>query len=175
MENAALCWRYDGEHRQYSPNEKPLGKHIHCIFFRQWVPFRWALTVVCMRLLRYVENTWHLTAISLYTGQFSMPSDKRQLYEFDVRVPLMIRGPNVTAGRVVKVLLYCRFILNSTMTNPHVVNEASVNFNFRVLSWVFFKLIDFFSITYERTVLRVHECWKNYLLSFLKIFKAKDH
>lgn len=104
-----------------------------------------------------------------------MPSDKRQLYEFDVRVPLMIRGPNVTAGQVVKVLLYCRFILNSTMTNPHVVNEASVNFHFRGFKLGFFKLIDFFSITYERTVLRVHECWKNYLLSFLKIFKAKDH
>lgn len=76
-----------------------------------------------------------------------MPSDKRQLYEFDVRVPLMIRGPNVTAGRVVKVLLYCRFILNSTtpgMTNPHVVNEASVNFHFRGFKLGFFKLIDFF-------------------------------
>lgn len=76
-----------------------------------------------------------------------MPSDKRQLYEFDVRVPLMIRGPNVTAGQVVKVLLYCRFILNSTMTNPHVVNEAYVNFHFRgfkfgliFLSWLIFFL-----------------------------------
>lgn len=88
-----------------------------------------------------------------------MPSDKRQLYEFDVRVPLMIRGPNVTAGRVVKVLLYCRFILNSTMTNPHVVNEASVNILYlRGFKLGFFKLIDLFSITYERTVLRVHEC-----------------
>lgn len=88
-----------------------------------------------------------------------MPSDKRQLYEFDVRVPLMIRGPNVTAGRVLKVLLYCRFILNSTMTNPHVVNEASVNILYlRGFKLGFFKLIDLFSITYERTVLRVHEC-----------------
>lgn len=67
-----------------------------------------------------------------------MPSDKRQLYEFDVRVPLMIRGPNVTAGQVVKVLLYCRFILNSTMTNPNVVNEASVNFHFRGFKLGFF-------------------------------------
>lgn len=108
-----------------------------------------------------------------------MPSDKRQLYEFDVRVPLMIRGPNVTAGQVVKVLLYCRFILNSTMTNPHVVNEAYVNFHFRgfkfgliFLSWLIFFLSRMKGLG---TVLRVHECWKNYLLSFLKIFKAKDH
>lgn len=89
-----------------------------------------------------------------------MPSDKRQLYEFDVRVPLMIRGPNVTAGRVVKVLLYCRLILNSTMINPHVVTEASVNVYFRGFKLGFFKLIDLFSIMHETTVLRVHDCWK---------------
>ncbi|XP_078332815.1 uncharacterized protein LOC111119188 [Crassostrea virginica] len=41
------------------------------------------------------DNGFHL-------GQFSMPSDKRQLYEFDVRVPLMIRGPNVSPGRLIK-------------------------------------------------------------------------
>lgn len=44
------------------------------------------------------------------------------------------------------------------MTNPHVVNEASVNFYLRGFKLGFFKLIDLFSITYERTVLRVHEC-----------------
>ena len=31
----------------------------------------------------------------LAAGQFSLPQDKRQLYEFDVRVPFMIRGPGL--------------------------------------------------------------------------------
>ncbi|XP_050410720.1 N-acetylglucosamine-6-sulfatase [Patella vulgata] len=39
------------------------------------------------------DNGYHL-------GQFSMPEDKRQLYEFDIRVPLMIRGPGITPGQV---------------------------------------------------------------------------
>uniref|UniRef100_A0A8C5GWH1 N-acetylglucosamine-6-sulfatase n=1 Tax=Gouania willdenowi TaxID=441366 RepID=A0A8C5GWH1_GOUWI len=30
-----------------------------------------------------------------HTGQFSLPLDKRQLYEFDIKVPLMVRGPNI--------------------------------------------------------------------------------
>jgi len=34
------------------------------------------------------DNGFHL-------GQFSLPNDKRQLYEFDVRVPLMVRGPGI--------------------------------------------------------------------------------
>ncbi|CAH3022659.1 unnamed protein product [Porites evermanni] len=34
------------------------------------------------------DNGFHL-------GQFSLPQDKRQLYEFDVRVPFMIRGPGL--------------------------------------------------------------------------------
>lgn len=32
-------------------------------------------------------------------GQFSLPLDKRQLYEFDIRVPLMVRGPNIKANQ----------------------------------------------------------------------------
>jgi len=34
------------------------------------------------------DNGYHL-------GQFALPNDKRQLYEFDVRVPLIVRGPGV--------------------------------------------------------------------------------
>ena len=30
-----------------------------------------------------------------HTGQFSLPYDKRQPYEFDLRIPLLIRGPGV--------------------------------------------------------------------------------
>ncbi|XP_071099650.1 N-acetylglucosamine-6-sulfatase-like [Haliotis cracherodii] len=39
------------------------------------------------------DNGFHL-------GQFSMPEDKRQFYDFDIRVPLMVRGPGVKAGQV---------------------------------------------------------------------------
>ena len=39
-----------------------------------------------------------------HTGQFSLPYDKRQPYEFDLRIPLLIRGPNVKA---LVFLLFC--------------------------------------------------------------------
>jgi len=38
----------------------------------------------------------------IYIGQFSMPWDKRQPYEFDIRVPLMMRGPGVPKNETVK-------------------------------------------------------------------------
>ncbi|KAL8565413.1 hypothetical protein ACOMHN_029106 [Nucella lapillus] len=39
------------------------------------------------------DNGYHL-------GQFGLPYDKRQLYEFDIRVPLMVRGPGIKPGQV---------------------------------------------------------------------------
>lgn len=36
-------------------------------------------------------------------GQFSLPLDKRQLYEFDIRVPLMVRGPSIKANQTSQV------------------------------------------------------------------------
>lgn len=41
------------------------------------------------------DNGYHL-------GQFSQPKDKRQPYETDIHVPLLVRGPGVEAGRVEK-------------------------------------------------------------------------
>lgn len=35
-------------------------------------------------------------------GQFSMPFDKRQPYETDIRIPLLIRGPGVMRGTEVE-------------------------------------------------------------------------
>uniref|UniRef100_A0A7N8XV37 N-acetylglucosamine-6-sulfatase n=1 Tax=Mastacembelus armatus TaxID=205130 RepID=A0A7N8XV37_9TELE len=40
-----------------------------------------------------------------HTGQFSLPVDKRQLYEFDIRVPLMVRGPNIKPNQTSQMLV----------------------------------------------------------------------
>ncbi|XP_020641664.3 N-acetylglucosamine-6-sulfatase [Pogona vitticeps] len=40
-----------------------------------------------------------------HTGQFSLPIDKRQLYEFDIKVPLLVRGPGVKANQTNKMLV----------------------------------------------------------------------
>ncbi|CAN9508495.1 unnamed protein product [Ophioblennius macclurei] len=40
-----------------------------------------------------------------HTGQFSLPMDKRQLYEFDIRVPLMVRGPNIKPNQTSQLLV----------------------------------------------------------------------
>ncbi|KAK7079518.1 hypothetical protein SK128_006379, partial [Halocaridina rubra] len=41
------------------------------------------------------DNGYHL-------GQFSLPLDKREPYETDIRVPLLIRGPNIPLGTEIK-------------------------------------------------------------------------
>lgn len=36
-------------------------------------------------------------------GQFSLPIDKRQLYEFDIHVPLLVRGPGIKPSQTLQV------------------------------------------------------------------------
>uniref|UniRef100_A0A2K5XTN3 N-acetylglucosamine-6-sulfatase n=1 Tax=Mandrillus leucophaeus TaxID=9568 RepID=A0A2K5XTN3_MANLE len=40
-----------------------------------------------------------------HTGQFSLPIDKRQLYEFDIKVPLLVRGPGIKPNQTSKMLV----------------------------------------------------------------------
>lgn len=50
---------------------------------------------------KHLKNTYIIFSSDngFHLGQFSLPQDKRQLYEFDVRVPFMIRGPGVMANK----------------------------------------------------------------------------
>ncbi|XP_048405202.1 N-acetylglucosamine-6-sulfatase isoform X2 [Stegostoma tigrinum] len=50
--------------------------------------------------IKELENTYiFFTSDNGYhTGQFSLPIDKRQLYEFDIKVPLLVRGPGIKSA-----------------------------------------------------------------------------
>ncbi|XP_003227950.2 N-acetylglucosamine-6-sulfatase [Anolis carolinensis] len=56
-----------------------------------------------------------------HTGQFSLPIDKRQLYEFDIRVPLMVRGPGIKPNQT-----YLEPILNIDL-GPTFLDIAGFN------------------------------------------------
>ena len=63
----------------------------------------WALDTVCCWTLETVGFIPASSLCCMAPGQMSLPNDKRQLYEFDVRVPLMVSGPRVTPGQVREV------------------------------------------------------------------------
>ena len=54
-----------------------------------------------------------------------MPHDKRQMYEFDIRVPLMVRGPGVLKGAVNKV---CSAVQTLAISCSHIVVHGHVYF-----------------------------------------------
>ncbi|XP_069475158.1 N-acetylglucosamine-6-sulfatase-like [Ambystoma mexicanum] len=56
-----------------------------------------------------------------HAGQFSLPVDKRQMYDFDLRVPLLVRGPGIQPNQTRKEL-----VLNIDLA-PTFLDIAGVN------------------------------------------------
>ncbi|GFQ75123.1 n-acetylglucosamine-6-sulfatase [Trichonephila clavata] len=57
-----------------------------------------------LKWMRLLENTYifFTSDNGFHLGQFSLPWDKRQLYEFDIRVPLLVRGPGIRKNIAIK-------------------------------------------------------------------------
>ncbi|XP_077450522.1 N-acetylglucosamine-6-sulfatase isoform X1 [Stigmatopora argus] len=79
--------------------------------------------VGCLRDRDELDDTYiFFTSDNGYhTGQFSLPLDKRQLYDFDIRVPLMVRGPNIKAGQI------SQFLVANVDLGPTVLDVAGIN------------------------------------------------
>ncbi|XP_070200585.1 N-acetylglucosamine-6-sulfatase-like isoform X2 [Littorina saxatilis] len=58
-----------------------------------------------LRRKKMLDNTYlfFTSDHGYHLGQFGLPYDKREPYEFDIRVPLMVKGPGIKAGMVSKV------------------------------------------------------------------------
>ena len=52
-----------------------------------------------------LDNTYILYTSDhgYHLGEFAMPIDKRQPYEFDIRVPFILRGPGIPANTISNV------------------------------------------------------------------------
>ncbi|KAK2887886.1 hypothetical protein Q8A73_019334 [Channa argus] len=61
-----------------------------------------------------------------HTGQFSLPIDKRQLYDFDIRIPLMVRGPGIKPNQTLQAPVL-NIDLASTILDISGLNLSSVN------------------------------------------------
>ncbi|NP_001080261.1 glucosamine (N-acetyl)-6-sulfatase S homeolog [Xenopus laevis] len=84
-----------------------------------------------------------------HTGQFSLPIDKRQLYEFDIKVPLLVRGPGIKPNQITKSLVanidlgptildIAGYDLNKTQMDgmsflPLMINNTNVNWRTDIL------------------------------------------
>ncbi|PIO30349.1 hypothetical protein AB205_0097530 [Aquarana catesbeiana] len=62
-----------------------------------------------------------------HTGQFSLPIDKRQLYEFDIKVPLLVRGPGIKPNQISKQCFpdcVCEDAYNNTYACVRTISAA---------------------------------------------------
>ncbi|XP_077398663.1 glucosamine (N-acetyl)-6-sulfatase (Sanfilippo disease IIID), b [Vanacampus margaritifer] len=78
--------------------------------------------------LKELNNTYvFFTSDNGYhTGQFSLPIGKRQLYEFDIRTPLLVRGPGVKANITIKAPVL-NIDLAPTFLDIAGINESYAN------------------------------------------------
>ncbi|XP_015208811.2 N-acetylglucosamine-6-sulfatase isoform X1 [Lepisosteus oculatus] len=58
-----------------------------------------------------------------HTGQFSLPVDKRQLYEFDIKVPLLVRGPGIKPNQT------CQMLVANIDLGPTIMDIAGHSVN----------------------------------------------
>ncbi|XP_063167168.1 N-acetylglucosamine-6-sulfatase-like [Candoia aspera] len=76
-----------------------------------------------LKSLNLLDSTYvfYTSDHGYHTGQFSLPIDKRQLYEFDIRVPLLVRGPGIAGNQT-----YLEPILNIDL-GPTFLDIAGIN------------------------------------------------
>ncbi|XP_026153954.1 glucosamine (N-acetyl)-6-sulfatase (Sanfilippo disease IIID), b [Mastacembelus armatus] len=73
--------------------------------------------------IKELDNTYifYMSDNGYHTGQFSLPIDKRQLYEFDIRIPLMVRGPGIKPNQTLQAP-----VLNIDLA-PTILDISGVN------------------------------------------------
>ncbi|XP_057341446.1 N-acetylglucosamine-6-sulfatase-like isoform X1 [Microplitis mediator] len=90
-----------------SPLPQEILPKLDFIFRRRWETLLSVDDLVVtiyetLRLQKVLNNTYIIFTSDngYHIGQFSMPFDKRQPYESDIRVPLLIRGPEIPVSQV---------------------------------------------------------------------------
>ncbi|XP_053303693.1 glucosamine (N-acetyl)-6-sulfatase (Sanfilippo disease IIID), b [Pleuronectes platessa] len=78
--------------------------------------------------IKELDNTYifYTSDNGYHTGQFSLPIDKRQLYEFDIRIPLLVRGPGIKPNQTLKAPVL-NIDLAPTIMDIAGLNLSSVN------------------------------------------------
>ncbi|XP_041815856.1 glucosamine (N-acetyl)-6-sulfatase (Sanfilippo disease IIID), b [Chelmon rostratus] len=78
--------------------------------------------------IKELDNTYifYTSDNGYHTGQFSLPIDKRQLYEFDIRIPLMVRGPGIKPNQTLQAPVL-NIDLAPTFLDISGVNLSTVN------------------------------------------------
>ncbi|XP_074474712.1 glucosamine (N-acetyl)-6-sulfatase (Sanfilippo disease IIID), b [Sebastes fasciatus] len=86
------------------------------------------LLVKKLESIKELDNTYifYTSDNGYHTGQFSLPIDKRQLYEFDIRVPLMVRGPGIKPKQTLQAPVL-NIDLAPTILDISGVNLSTVN------------------------------------------------